>query len=58
MMIAYIDRFKHEFGVEPICRTSNAYFEVDFITARGYWTTKRRLPGVRSMRHKVIVTEI
>ena len=58
MMIAYIDKFKHQFGVEPICRTLNGYLEGGFITARGYRAAKRRLPSVRSMRDKVLVAEI
>lgn len=58
MMIAYIDKFKHQFGVEPICRTLNTHLASGFITARGYRLAKSRPASARSIRDEVLVAEV
>ena len=56
-MIKFIDVFKDQFGVEPICATL-AGTECGFITARGYRAAKSRPPSTRALRDQVLLEEI
>ena len=50
-MIAFIDAFRHRFGVEPICRT------LQFAPST-YWSARRRPPSARSVRDEVLKVDI
>jgi putative transposase len=50
-MIAYIDEFKHRYGVEPIC-------QVLPIAPSSYYDAKRRLPSARALRDEELKVEI
>jgi putative transposase len=49
-MIAYIDRNRHHYGVEPICRV--------LPIAPSTYHAKRRLPSARALRDEELKTEI
>ena len=53
-MIAYIDMYKHRFGVEPICRTLGAT-ESGFLTSRGYRAAKTRPVCHREVRDRQLL---
>ncbi|GAA1491643.1 transposase InsO family protein [Brachybacterium sacelli] len=56
-MIAYIDMYRDQFGVELICRTLAAT-EGGFITSRGYRAAKTRPASDRDLRDRVLIEEI
>ncbi len=56
-MIAFLDVFKDQFGVEPICVTLGA-MECGFITARGYRAAKTRPAAARTLRDELLIGEV
>lgn len=56
-MIAYVDMYRDQFGVELICRTLAAT-EGGFITSRGYRAATARVPSARRLRDEVMLPEI
>lgn len=56
-MIAYIDMYRDQFGVELICRTLGAT-EGGFLTSRGYRAAKTRPASDRQLRDAVLVPVI
>ena len=50
-MIAYIDEFKHRYGVEPICRVLP-------IAPSTYHAARRRPPSARRRRDQQLKVEI
>lgn len=56
-MISFIDVFKDQFGVEPICVTLGAT-EGGFITSRGYRAAKRRPASARRVRDELLIGEV
>lgn len=56
-MIAYVDAFRHQFGVEVICRVLRAT-DGEFITARGCWAAKVRPLSDRDLRDRELVPVI
>lgn len=58
MTICYIDAFKDQFGVEPICRILNSHLEGGFITAWGYRAEKSRPVSARSIRDQILIEEL
>lgn len=56
-MIAFIDRYRQQFGVEAICRTLRAT-ECGFITSRGYRASKNTTASARSVRDEILVEEV
>ena len=56
-MIAFIDTFRGQFGVEFICRTLRAAGVV-FLTSRGYRAAKSRAASARSVRDTELVAVI
>nr|WP_232016816.1 IS3 family transposase [Gordonia insulae] len=56
-MIAFIDKFRDQFGVEFICRTLRAAGVV-FLTSRGYRAAKSRAASARSIRDTELVAVV
>ncbi|MFI6428611.1 IS3 family transposase [Promicromonospora sp. NPDC050880] len=56
-MIAYIDTYRDQFGVELICRTLGAT-ERGFITSRGYRAAKQRPVSTRALRDQALLPQI
>ena len=56
-MIAYIDMYRDQFGVEPICRTLGAT-EGGFLTSRGYRAAKARPASDRTIRDGQLIEEM
>lgn len=56
-MIAYVDMYRDQFGVESICRTLAAA-EGGFLTARGYRAAKARPVGQRRLRDVILIEEV
>lgn len=56
-MIAFIDLYRDQFGVESICRTLGAT-ACGFLTSRGYRAAKTRPASDRSLRDEQLVEEI
>ncbi|MGY5766111.1 IS3 family transposase [Brachybacterium sp. DNPG3] len=56
LIVEYIDQHKHEFGVEPICRTLTAAGTQ--IAPSTYYASKTRLPSKRSLRDEELLVEI
>lgn len=56
-MIAFIDRYRDQFGAWAICRILGAT-ECGFITSRGYRAAKSRPASARSMRDEILVEEV
>jgi len=56
-MISFIDVFKDQFGVEPICVTLGAT-ECGFITARGYRAAKKRPASARSIKDELLIGKV
>lgn len=55
-MIAFIDEYREQFGVEAICRILGAT-ECGFITSRGYRAAKTRPVSARSVRDEILIEE-
>lgn len=58
MMIRFIDQYKNQFEVEPICRTRSNFLETGFITSRGYRATKKRIPAARTLKGQLLIPEL
>jgi len=56
-MIAFIDTYRDQFGVEFICRTLCAVI-TGFLTSRGYRAAKTRPPSDRSIRDELLIAEL
>lgn len=56
-MIAFIDMYRDQFGVELICRTLGAA-QRGFITSRGYRAARMRPSSDRALRDRVLIPEI
>ncbi|MGH3430262.1 MAG: IS3 family transposase [Terriglobales bacterium] len=56
-MIAYIDMYRDQFGVEFICRTLGAS-QRGFLTSRGYRAAKTRPVSGRALRDEALIPEI
>lgn len=56
-MIRFIDMFRDQFGVEPICATLSGT-DRGFLTARGYRAAKTRAPSARAVRDDLLLAEI
>lgn len=56
-MIAYIDMYRDQFGVELICRTLAAT-EGGFLTSRGYRAAKTRPASDRQLRDTELIPVI
>ena len=56
-MIAFIDLYRDQFGVESICRTLGAT-ACGFLTSRGYRAAKIRPASDRSLRDEQLVEEV
>ncbi len=54
-MIAFIDKYRDRFGVEPVCRTLQDHLAQGFITSRGYRAAKRRPPSARSVEDEQLI---
>ncbi len=55
-MIAYIDLYRDQFGVELICRTLGATAG-GFLTSRGYRAAKTRPVSARALRDRELVAQ-
>ena len=56
MIVEYIDQHKHEFGVEPICRTLTAAGTQ--IAPSTYYASKARPPSKRALRDEELLVDI
>jgi putative transposase len=56
LIVEYIDQYKYEFGVEPICRTLTAAGTQ--IAPSTYYAFKTRPPSNRAVRDKELLVEI
>ena len=56
MIVEYIDQHKHEFGVEPICRTLTAAGTQ--IAPSTYYAFKTRPPSKRALRDEELLVQI
>ncbi|MCV7307748.1 MULTISPECIES: IS3 family transposase [Mycobacteriales] len=56
-MIRYIDRYRHRFGVELICRTLRAT-DAGFLTSRGYRAARTRPPSDRALMDRELIDEL
>lgn len=56
-MIAFIDRYRQQFGVQAICRTLRAT-ECGFITSRGYRASKNTTASAHSVRDEILLEEV
>lgn len=56
-MIRYVDLYRDQFGVEPICRTLGAT-EGGFLTSRGYRAAKTRPASARTLRDELLGSEM
>ena len=56
MIVKFIDQHKHEFGVEPICRTLTAAGTQ--IAPSTYYAFKTRPPSKRAIRDEELLVEI
>ena len=56
MIVEYIDQYRHEFGVEPICRTLTAAGTQ--IAPSTYYAFKTRPPSKRALRDEELLVEI
>jgi putative transposase len=56
LIVEYIDQYKHEFGVEPICRTLTAAGTQ--IAPSTYYAFKTRPPSKRALRDEELLIEI
>ena len=56
-MIRFIDAFKDQFGVEPICATLGGT-ERGFLTSRGYRAAKTRPASARTLRDDLLIGEL
>lgn len=56
-MIAFIDLYRDQFGLTPICRTLGAT-ECGFITSRGYLAAKTRPASDRAIRDTQLIEVI
>ena len=56
MIVQFIDQYKHEFGVEPICRTLTAAGTQ--IAPSTYYAFKTRPPSKRAIRDEELLVEI
>ena len=56
MIVDFIDHHKHEFGVEPICRTLTAAGTK--IAASTYYAAATRQPSKRDLRDAQLLVEI
>jgi len=56
-MIQFIEVFKDQFGVEPICATLGGT-ERGFLTARGYRAAKSRPASARALRDGILIGEL
>ena len=56
MIVEYIDQYRHEFGVEPICRTLTAAGTQ--IAPSTYYAFKTRPPSKRALRDEELLAEI
>jgi putative transposase len=56
LIVEYIDQHKHEFGVEPICRTLTA--ACTQIAPSTYYASKTRPPSKRALRDEELLVEI
>lgn len=54
-MIAFIDKYRDRFGVEPICRTLRAHLAGGFITSRGYRAAQARPKSARQLRDEQLI---
>lgn len=57
-MIAYINKYKDCFGVEPICRVLSDHLDGGFITSRSYRAAKSRSASARSLRDKIFIPQL
>ena len=56
MIVDFIDHHKHEFGVEPICRTLTAAGTQ--IAPSTYYAFKTRPPSKRTLRDEELLVQI
>jgi transposase InsO family protein len=56
-MIAFIDTYRDQFGVELICRTLLAAIE-GFLTSRGYRAARTRPPSDREIRDAQLIADL
>ncbi|MGP5673854.1 IS3 family transposase, partial [Brachybacterium alimentarium] len=56
LIVEYIDQHKHEFGVEPICRTLTAAGTQ--IAPSTYYASKARPPSKRALRDEELLVDI
>jgi putative transposase len=56
-MIAFIDAYRDQFGVELTCRTLRAAV-VGFLTSRGYRSAKARPPSDRALRDGLLIAKL
>lgn len=56
-MIAFVDTYRDQFGVELICRTMRAAI-VGFLTSHGYRAAKTRARSARSIRGELLIAEL
>ena len=56
-MIAFIDSYRGQFGVEFICATLRAAI-TGFLTSRGYRAAKTRPPSDRAIRDELLIEEL
>jgi len=56
-MIAFIDSYRGQFGVEFICATLRAAI-TGFLTTRGYRAAKTRPPSDRAIRDELLIEEL
>ena len=56
MIVKFIDQHKHEFGVEPICRTLTAAGTQ--IAPSTYYAFKTRPPSKRTLRDEELLVQI
>ncbi len=56
-MIAFIDTYRDQFGVELICRVLRAAIP-GFLTSRGYRATRTRPPSDREIRDEQLIAEL
>ncbi|MFC3244904.1 IS3 family transposase [Gordonia humi] len=56
-MIAFIDTYRDQFGVEAICRVLQTA-DCGFLTSRGYRAAKSRPASTRAVRDRMLIEDM
>lgn len=57
-MIAFIDEYRKDFGVERICRVLREHHDGVFLTSRGYYAALSRPIAARHVSDQLLISEL